>query len=106
MPILNVDESKAVIVLKALDESRLRRHRQPALRRAEHDDAVGERSVANSPPRQIPVTSALVMDRGAVEAAVSPERAVEGGARGGPRRACTRRMAILLNELAGGGLSR
>ena len=43
MPILNVDESRSVIVLKRSMNSRLRRHRQPAVLRREDGDAVRRR---------------------------------------------------------------
>ena len=80
MPILNVDESKAVIVLKRSMNPGLRRHRQPALPRAEHDDAVRRREGVGRQAdrgRQGAVTSAPVFDGRHVEEAVSPERAVE-----------------------------
>ncbi len=80
MPILNVDESKAVIVLKRSMNPGFAGRRQPAFRRAEHDDAVRRREGVGRQADgrgQDSVTSAVVMDRAAVEAAVSPERAVD-----------------------------
>ena len=45
MPILDVDKSSSVIVLKRSMNSRLRRHRQPALLRPEDRDALRRREV-------------------------------------------------------------
>ena len=81
MPILNVDESKAVVVLKRSMNPGFAGHRQPALRRAEDDDAVRRREGVGREARR---RASRRFDVGGrlgtaphVEAAVSPERAVE-----------------------------
>ena len=50
MPILNVDHAQNIIVLKRGHGSRLRRHRQPAVRRSEDHDAVRRREAVRGGP--------------------------------------------------------
>ena len=54
MPILNVDQSPAVIVLKRSHEHRVRRHRERALLRPEDDHALRRREGVGDEPRRPP----------------------------------------------------
>ena len=80
MPILNVDESQRDDRAQAVDEPRLRRHRQPALPRPEDDDAVRRREGIGRQAhrrRQGAVTPIPVLTGRDVGQAVSPASAVE-----------------------------
>ena len=52
MPILNVDESSAIIVLKRVDEHGLRRDRERAFLRPEDDDALRRREGLGHRPHE------------------------------------------------------
>ena len=79
MPILNVDESRSVIVLKRSMNERLRRDRQPALLRREHRDAVRRREVLGE------------RDHRGAQGAVAPVRSARSRGRRSRRRARHRR---------------
>ncbi len=96
MPILNVDQSKQVVVMKRSMATGLRRHRQPALRRAEHGDAVRRREGVGAEARlrrQGALTRRPGLHRrGTSSRPCSPERAVEACAtRSSPTRAASGR---------------
>ena len=79
MPILNVDQSQATVVLKRSMSAGLRRHRQPAVRRPEDGDAVRRREGVGREARRRRqgAVSVPVFTGRHVEQAVSPDRAVE-----------------------------
>ena len=52
MPVLNVDQSAAVVVLKRSHEHRLRRHRERTLLRPQDDHAVRRRQRVRDQPRR------------------------------------------------------
>ena len=80
MPILDVDKSQNVVVIKRSHVARVRRDRQPALLRPEDGDALRRREGGDGEAdrgRQGRLSRVPFFSARDVEAAVSPERALE-----------------------------